>query len=335
LNQKKIDYLLIELDGTEDKSKLGANATLAVSMALCRAGADAKNLPLYHYLADIYYNRTLTSYNKEFFFPLPCFNVINGGAHAGNDLDIQEFMLVPQGKTFSDNLRKGVEVYYHLKEILKKEFGKQAINLGDEGGFAPSIGSAEEALMLITKAIKKAGYSGKVKIGLDVAATEFFKNNKYYLENQELDTEGLINFYKKLIDKFPIVFIEDPFAEEDFKSFSRFKKEVGGKIVILGDDLLTTNVKRIKNANKKEACNGTIIKPNQIGTITETIEAVKLAKSYKWKILVSHRSGDTPDPFIADLAIGVGADFIKSGAPARGERVAKYNQLLRIEEKTK
>ncbi len=335
LNQRKLDSFLIELDGTEDKSKLGANTILAVSMALCRAGADAKNLPLYHYLADVYYNRTLTSYNKKFSFPLPCFNVINGGAHAGNDLDVQEFMLVPQGKTFSDNLRKGVEVYHCLKEILKKEFGKQAVNLGDEGGFAPSIGSAEEALTLITKAIKKAGYSGKVKIGLDVAATEFFKNGKYHLENQKLDTKELINFYKKLIDKFPIVFIEDPFAEEDFKSFSQFKKEVGDKIVILGDDLLTTNVKRIKNANKKEACNGTIIKPNQIGTVTETIEAVKLAKSYKWKILVSHRSGDTPDSFIADLAIGVGADFIKSGAPARGERVAKYNQLLRIEEKTK
>jgi len=335
LNQKKLDSLLIDLDGTDDKSKLGANATLAVSMALCRAGADAKNLPLYNYLADVYYNKTLTSYNKKFSLPVPCFNVINGGAHAGNNLDVQEFMLVPQAKTFSNNLRKGVEVYHSLKNILRKEFGKQAINLGDEGGFAPAVNSAEEALSIITKAIKDAGYSGKVKIGLDVAATEFFKKGKYHLEGKDFNSEELIDFYKKLINKFPIVFIEDPFSENDFKGFSRFKKEVGDKIVILGDDLLTTNVKRIKKANRENACNGTIIKPNQIGTITEAIEAIKLAKSYGWKILVSHRSGDTPDSFIADLAVGGGADFIKSGAPARGERIAKYNQLLRIEEKVK
>jgi enolase len=335
LNQKKLDSLLIDLDGTDDKSKLGANATLAVSMALCRAGADAKNLPLYNYLADVYYNKTLTSYNKKFSLPVPCFNVINGGAHAGNNLDVQEFMLVPQAKTFSNNLRKGVEVYHSLKNILRKEFGKQAINLGDEGGFAPAVNSAEEALGIITKAIKDAGYSGKVKIGLDVAATEFFKKGKYHLEGKDFNSEELIDFYKKLINKFPIVFIEDPFSENDFEGFSLFKKEVGDKIVILGDDLLTTNVKRIKKANRENACNGTIIKPNQIGTITEAIEAIKLAKSYGWKILVSHRSGDTPDSFIADLAVGAGADFIKSGAPARGERIAKYNQLLRIEEKVK
>jgi enolase len=335
LNQKKLDSLLIDLDGTKDKSKLGANALLAVSMAICRAGADAKHIPLYHYIADIYHNKTLTSYNKKLFLPIPCFNVINGGAHAGNNLDIQEFMLVPQAKTFSSNLRKGVEVYHSLKEILKKEFGKQAVNLGDEGGFAPPIEKAEESLELIMRAINKAGYSGKIKIGLDVAATELLSKNKYCLEGKEFSSGELVDFYEKLIKKFPIIFIEDPFGEKDFKGFSELNKKIGGKVIILGDDLLTTNTERIKKAQVKKACNGTIIKPNQIGTVTEAIQAIKLAKSYNWKVLVSHRSGDTEDSFISDLAVGAGADFIKSGAPARAERTAKYNQLLRIEERIK
>lgn len=332
LNQRKIDSLMIKLDGTEDKSCLGANAIIAVSMALCRAGASAKNITLYNYIADLYYDKTLTSYNKKFLIPTPCFNIINGGAHAGNDLDIQEFMLVPQGKSFSENLRYGSEIYHELKEILGRRFGKLATSLGDEGGFAPPLKSARESLELIKEAIKRAGYSKKIKIGLDVAATQFYKDKKYYLEGNKFNSNQLIDFYKKLAKEFPILFIEDPFAEEDFKSFKDIEKSFGGKVFILGDDLLVTNSKRIKRAQKMKACSGTIIKPNQVGTITEVIEAVKLAKSHDWKILVSHRSGDTTDSFIADLAVGVGADFIKSGAPARGERVAKYNRLLRIEE---
>lgn len=332
LNQKKIDSLMIKLDGTEDKSHLGANAIIAVSMALCRAGASAKNLALYNYIADLYYNKVLTSYNRKFFIPTPCFNIINGGAHAGNDLDVQEFMLIPQNKSFSENLRYGSEIYHSLKGILEKRFGKLATNLGDEGGFAPPLKNARESLELIRKAIKEAGLSREIKIGLDVAATQFYKDRKYYLEGKEFNSTQLVNFYKELIKEFPILFIEDPFAEEDFKSFKSLEESLRGKVFILGDDLLVTNAKRIKKAQKMRACSGTIIKPNQVGTITEVIEAVRLAKSYDWKVLVSHRSGDTTDSFISDLAVGIGADFIKSGAPARGERVAKYNRLLEIEE---
>jgi len=332
LNQKKIDSLMIKLDGTKDKSRLGANAIIAVSMAICRAGASAKNLTLYNYIADLYYNKVLTSYNRKFSMPIPCFNVINGGAHAGNDLDVQEFMLIPQNKSFSENLRYGSETYTSLKRVLEKRFGKLATNLGDEGGFAPPIENTREGLELIKEAVEKAGFSKKIKIGLDVAATQFYKDRKYCLEGNKFSSFQLANFYKELIKEFPILFIEDPFAEEDFKGFKNLEELLNGEVFVLGDDLLVTNVKRIKKAQRMKACSGTIIKPNQVGTITEVIEAVKLAKSHDWKVLVSHRSGDTVDSFISDLAVGIGADFIKSGAPARGERVVKYNRLLKIQE---
>ena len=310
--QKKIDKLLIKLDGTEDKSNLGANAILAVSIAVCRAGAFARKKPLYKHISKLAKTARGRASGK---MPKPCFNVINGGAHAGNKLDIQEFMIIPQSETFKNNLKKGVQIYHSLKEAVSKEYGKQSTNLGDEGGFAPKIADSLKALDLLKRVIKNQN----IKIGLDVAASQF-KKNKYD-----------VKFYQNLIKRYPIIFIEDPFNEEDWESFEKIIAELGKKITIVGDDLLTTNINRIRLAYIKKACNGVIIKPNQIGTVTETLQAVKLAKLYKWKIIVSHRSGETLDDFIADLAVGVGADYIKSGAPARGERLAKYNRLLKIE----
>jgi len=323
LNQKEIDYLMIKLDGTINKSRLGGNAILAVSMAVCRAGTEALNKPLYQYISELY--------GGEISLPVPCFNVVNGGVHAGNNFSIQEFMVVPQQVKFADNLQQGVETYHSLKNILKDKFGKESINLGDEGGFAPDLKGAEEALSLILKASEKAGYGSKTSIGLDAAAS-CFHNKNYHFEGNKLNTEELLDFYKKIIDKFPIIFIEDPFAENDLDGFQKITRMIDNKVFILGDDLLTTNIESIRKAKSNGACSGAIIKPNQVGTVTETLEAAKEAKSYGWKILVSHRSGDTCDSFISDLAVGIGADFIKSGAPARGERVSKYNRLLEIEE---
>lgn len=328
--QKEIDELMIKLDGTKDKSKLGANAILPVSMAVCRAGAASKDLSLYKYISQIY--RGSPPVNLTLMVPTPCFNIINGGTHAGNKLDIQEFMIVPQKKLFSENLRAASEIYQGLKKILKNNFGEQAINVGDEGGFAPPISHASEALNLISQALKNYP---DTKIGLDCAASQYWKDKKYQLEGAVFTKEGLLIFYEDLIKKYPIIFLEDPFSENDWQGFQEITKKLSNKIIIVGDDLLCTNPRRIKEAEKKNACRGAIIKPNQIGTITETIEAVKLAKSFNWKIIISHRSGDTCDDFISDLAVGVGADFIKSGAPARGERLAKYNRLLKIEEEIK
>ena len=361
INQIKIDGIINKLDGTKDKSRLGANSALAVSMAVCRAGAEAKSVPLYQHLADIYSEKILIFSKKKFSLPTPCFNVINGGAHAGNQLDVQEFMVVPQMDSFAKNLEEGVKIYQCLKGLLKDKFGKSAVNLGDEGGFAPSLKRTQDCLSLIMTAAKKVGSTKKIKIGLDVAASQFYlpphhnigsrgRNKKYHFEGKKFNSDQLLNFYKNLIKKFPIIFLEDPFDEEDCAGFQKAQKTIGKKVfrsrgaskvlvrdevLILGDDFLTTNIERITRAYREEACSGTIIKPNQIGTVIETIEAAKLAKSYDWKILVSHRSGDTADSFIADLAVGVNADFIKSGAPARGERVAKYNRLLEIEEEIK
>lgn len=330
---KEIDQILIDLDGTENKSKLGANAILAVSIACLRAGAATQNLPLYFYLSK------LTGGDPLQTLPRPCFNVLEGGVHAGNELDIQEFMIVPVSGTC---LTPGVEIYHQLKNILEKKFGPQATNVGDEGGFAPPLKKTREALDLITKAIKKAGYERKAKIGLDCAASEFFQNGKYNFEGKKLTGEELLKFYQEVIRDYPILFLEDPFSQEDWDSWKRFgvfynsvrsSQIIEKGFFMVGDDLTVTNPKRIKMAKEKNICNGIILKPNQIGTVSETLQAAKLAKEFGWKIIVSHRSGDTCDDFIADLAVGIGADFIKAGAPARGERVAKYNRLLRIEEK--
>jgi len=328
--QKEIDEILIELDGTQNKSKLGANSICGVSLAVCKAGANAKNLPLYKYIRMLC-GLGATTYK----IPMPSFNIINGGAHAGNDLDFQEFMVCAKGKRFSENLRVGVEIYHKLREMILKKYGKLAINVGDEGGFSPPIDSPGVAIDLISKAIKGLNYQKKASIFLDVAASHFFDGTLYKTKVKNFDGKELANFYFELIEKYQIESIEDPFSQEDFDSWRYFFSKIKEKHIntlIMGDDLTVTNPERIKMAHQKNLCNAVIIKINQIGTVTEAIEAVKLARSFGWKIMVSHRSGETTDDFIADLAVGVDADFIKAGAPARGERVAKYNRLLEIEE---
>jgi len=322
LDQERIDKIMIDLDGTENKSKLGANAILPVSIAVCRAGATAKGIPLYRHVNQCHENRS-----RDIRLPRPCFNIINGGAHANNNLEIQEFMIIPQEKSFAKNLKVGKAVFKKLKVILKKNFGRKGIVMGDEGGFSPPIFNDIESLDFIIKAIN--GYN--VKIGLDCAASQFYLKEKYRIDDKIFNRDALLEFYKDIVKKYPIIFIEDPFFEKDIKGFSEITKELGKKINIIGDDLLVTNIKKIKQAKNKKACSGAIIKPNQIGTVTETLEAVRLVKSYKWKVIVSHRSGETLDDFIADLAVGVGADFIKSGAPTKPERLVKYNRLLKIE----
>jgi len=326
--QKRIDDLMIKLDGTENKSKLGANAVLAVSMAVCRAGATTKNFPLWKYLSQLMEVRLPSMPIVKLSLPVPSVLMIEGGAHAGNELDFQEFMILPQVKPFSKALQIASEIYQELKNIIKEKYIDLAINVGDEGGFAPPARVPEEALELILKAAKNLGYQNKIKIILDVAASQFYTDGKYKMRFGVFTSEGLLNYYSDLIQKYPVIGLEDPFSEEDGEGWHMLKS----KILVIGDDLLATNPERIKLAKKKNACNGAIIKPNQIGTVSEAIEAAKLAKSYSWKIMVSHRSGETNDDFIADFAVGIGADFIKAGAPARGERVAKYNRLLRIEE---
>jgi len=356
--QKEIDNLMIKLDGTKNKSKLGANAILAVSMACCRAGAAAKNIPLYQYIREI---GNLKLEIGNFKIPAPSVLLIEGGAHAGNELDFQEFMIVPKIKSFKESLRVASEIYHQLKTLIKQKYIDLAINVGDEGGFAPPVRVPKEALNLILKAAKNLNYQNKIKIILDIAASQFSidpirnaKQNrktkkkadkisngvdeKYKMKFGVFTSEGLLRYYLDLIQKYPILGLEDPFSEEDWEGWRKFKSKVKSqksKVLIIGDDLTVTNPNRIKLAYKGKACNAIILKPNQIGTITEAIEAGRLAKSYGWKVMVSHRSGDTGDDFISDLAVGIGADFIKAGAPARGERVAKYNRLLRIEEELK
>lgn len=339
-----------EIDNFLEPKKFGANATTPVSLAVCRAGAFAKNLPLYQYIKEISNHSPSTDglgpaslkkggglKSQISNLSKPCFNVINGGVHAGNELDFQEFMVVPQAKTFSKNLQIAVEIYQQLKEIIKEKYGDLAINLGDEGGFAPPLRAPEEALNLILETVKNLGYQKKIKIILDIAASQFYQEEKYQLRIGPFTKEGLLNYYLDLIKKYPILGLEDPFAEDDWPSWQMLMSDVNiksqkSKLLIIGDDLLVTNPKRMKMAKERNVCNGAIIKINQIGTVSEAIKAAKLAKSYGWKIMVSHRSGETNDDFIADFAVGIGADFIKAGAPARGERVAKYNRLLEIEE---
>ncbi len=329
--QKKIDDMMIKLDGTENKSKLGANAILPVSMAVCRAGAAVKNISLYKHISEISNLKFQVPYFK---MPSPCLNIVNGGAHSNNNLDIQEFMIIPQGNNFAENLQMSTEIYHCLESIFEKKFGVGAVSLGDEGGFSSIIFGAEDAIDLIMEAVNHKKYGEKIKLGLDCAATYFKKWNsdEYFLENRELSTESLLGFYQRLVDEYPIVFLEDPFAEKDFKGFKEIQQALGEKILIVGDDLICTNPKMIKKAKEEKLCNGMIVKMNQIGTISETLVSAALAKSFGWKIITSHRSGDTCDDFIADLAVGIGSDFIKSGAPVRGERVAKYNRLLKIEQ---
>ena len=325
-DQYKIDSIILKLDGTNNKRRLGANAILGVSLAVCRAGAKESKLPLWRYIAHIYNN------HKKPFIPQPLFNILNGGIHAGNKLSVQEFMIAPHARTFSKKLRMASETYHVLKSILREQIGISATNVGDEGGFAPPFHLTKQALEAEVKAIKKSGYKGKIGIVLDVAASQLFRSGSYRMDGKLMKKTALLKYYQNLVKKYPLLGIEDPFDEEDWDSFERINRLSGRKIRIIGDDLLVTNPRRIKKAGRLNACNTLLLKLNQIGTVSEAMEAAYLARNYHWKIVVSHRSGETCDDFIADFAVGIGSDFIKAGAPARGERVVKYNRLLEIEE---
>ncbi len=326
---RSIDQLMFDLDGSgPSKKNLGANAILAVSMAVTRAGAVEKNIPLYQHIAEL-------GNKNKYVFPVPSFNVINGGEHGGNDLDIQEFMILPVGaKSFREALVTGVEVYQNLKNIIKDKYGRPAINVGDEGGFAPNLSHTSEAIDLIMSAIQKAGHENEVKIGFDAAASEFYNKEKdaYNYEGKVVSADELLDKYMDIINTYPVVTFEDPFDEEDFESFAKMVNKIGDKVQIVGDDLLVTNVERIKKAISLNASNALLLKVNQIGSVSESIDAYKLSKDNNWGVMVSHRSGETEDSFISDLVVGLSTGEIKTGAPCRGERLAKYNQLLRIEE---
>ncbi len=323
LNQIEVDKTLIELDGTPNKSFLGANATLGVSVAVVKAAANGLGIPLYRYIGGVN-SRVL---------PVPFMNVINGGAHAGNDLAIQEFMIVPKNfETFKDALFAGVEVYMELRDILRKELGRNAVNVGDEGGFAPPLSTSEEALNYLVRAIEEVGYSGKVFLALDCAASGFYDGNNYKIDGKTLSPGELMDYYSELLSKYPIVSVEDPFFEEDWESLREFTAKFGGKVQVVGDDYFVTNVDRLKRGIEIGAGNALLLKVNQIGTLTEALEAAEVAFKSGYGVMVSHRSGETTDDFIADLAVALNSGQIKTGAPARGERVAKYNRLLRIEE---
>ena len=324
-DQIGIDQLMIELDGTPNKGKLGANAILGVSLAVAKAAANYFGLPLYQYIGGVN--------AKE--LPVPMMNILNGGAHADNNVDIQEFMVLPVGAdSFSEGLRMGAEIFHNLKAVLKARGLNTAV--GDEGGFAPNLKSNEEALAVIIEAIEKAGYKPgqDVFLGLDVAATEMYKDGKYELagEGVTYTADEMIAFYQKLVDKYPIITIEDGLSEDDWEGWAKLTETLGKKIQLVGDDLFVTNTERLDQGIQKGVANSILIKVNQIGTLTETLDAIEMAKRAGYTAVVSHRSGETDDTTIADLSVATNAGQIKTGAPSRTDRVAKYNQLLRIEE---
>ncbi|CAH1112794.1 unnamed protein product [Psylliodes chrysocephalus] len=328
--QEKIDQFLIDLDGTADKSKFGTNAILGISLAVCKAGAAKRGLPLYRHIADL-------AGIKDLVMPVPAFNVINGGAHTGTKLAMQGFMILPTGATsFAEAMKMGTETYHHLRALVKEQY--QMDSVGDEGGFAPNISDAKDALNLLTTAIANAGYVGRIEIAIDAAGTQLFKEGLYDLDFKNpssnkgkwMKPEELFNLYKSYIDSYPIASIQDPFEQDDFDAWTNMTKQV--QIQIVGDDLTVTNAKRIQKAVDSSACNCLLLMLNQIGTITESIKAHLLAKSNGWGTMVSTRSGETEDTFIADLVVGLSTGQIKAGAPCRSERLAKYNQILRIEE---
>ncbi|TFB50886.1 phosphopyruvate hydratase [Cryobacterium tagatosivorans] len=322
-DQRIIDAVLTQMDGTENKERLGANAILGVSLAVAKAAASSSGLPLFRYLGG----------PNAHTLPVPLMNIINGGSHADNDVDIQEFMIVPIGaESFSEALRWGVETYHALKALLKSK--GLSTGLGDEGGFAPNLPSNRAALDLIVEAISNAGYTpGKdIALALDCAATEFFKDGAYHFEGKKLTAQELVGYYAELVRAYPLVSIEDPLEEEDWDGWVHLTAELGDKVQIVGDDLFVTNPVRLARGLKEKAANSILVKVNQIGTLTETLDAVALAQRAGYTAILSHRSGETEDTTIADLAVATDAGQIKTGAPARSERVAKYNQLLRIEE---
>ena len=325
-DQLFVDNLLISLDGTENKSNLGANATLAVSLACLKCLAEANNKELYEYVS-----------NRSVSVPIPMINIINGGAHAVNNIDIQEFMIMPVMKTIKERIRAASEVFHALKKLLS--INNYAVGVGDEGGFAPNLENNQMALDFIMEAIKKAGYKPGVDIfiALDIAASELYnKDTKTYkLDNKELSTDELMKYYIELINNYPILSIEDPFYENDFDALAKFTKLVNNRIMVVGDDYFVTNEKYLQKGIEMKAGNAILLKANQIGTITEMTKTIMLAKKNNYKTIISHRSGETEDTFIADLAVGMAIPFIKTGSMCRGERIAKYNRLLRIEEKLK
>lgn len=323
--QREIDELLIKLDGTPNKSKLGANAMLGVSLACARAAAIEKGVPIYKYLGK----------NSPNLLPTPCLNVLNGGMHADNNVDIQEFMIVPTGaESFREGLRMAAETYQTLKGVLKEK--KLSTGVGDEGGFAPNLTSNEEAIKVIIDAIQAAGYTKgeDICLGLDVAASNLFKDGKYSMqsEGKVLTAEQMVDYYSMLTEKYPIIFIEDGLAEDDWEGWKLLTERLGKKIRLIGDDLFVTNPERLKKGINMRVANSILIKLNQIGTVTETLDTIKMAEEAGYTTLISHRSGETEDAFISDLAVATSAGKIKTGAPCRSERTCKYNQLLRIEE---
>ncbi|MED6215955.1 Beta-enolase [Stylosanthes scabra] len=330
--QSQIDQAMIDLDKTEKKAELGANAILAVSIAACKAGAAEKEVPLYRHIADLFGKASPM-------LPVPAFTVISGGKHAGNNLAIQEIMILPTGASrFVEALQMGTETYHHLKAVITEKYGTHDCNVGESGGFAPNVSSFREALDLVKEAIRRAGYTDKIKIALDVAATNFCIGTRYDLDFKSpqksgqnfLSAEDMVELYRELCTDFPIVSIEDPFDKEDWEHIKRFSST--GICQVVGDDFLMSNSKRIERAILEYACNALLLKINQVGTVTEVIEVVKQAKEAHWGVVTSHRCGETIDSFIADLAVGLSVGQIKAGAPCRGERLEKYIQLLRIEE---
>lgn len=330
--QSQIDQAMIDLDKTEKKGELGANAILAVSIAACKAGAAEKEVPLYRHIAHLFGKTNLN-------LPVPAFTLISGGKHAGNNLAIQEIMILPIGaRRFEEAMQMGSETYHHLKAVITEKYGAQGCNVGEDGGFAPNISSFREGLELVKEAIGRTGYNEKIKIAIDVAATDFCIGTKYDLHFKSPNKSGqnfksgedMIEMYKELCADYPIVSIEDPFDKEDWELVKYFSGL--GICQVVGDELLTSNPKRIEKAIREVACNALLLKANQLGTVTETIEVVKMAKDANWGVVISQRSGETEDSFIADLSVGLAAGQIKAGAPCRGERLAKYNQLIRIEE---
>lgn len=324
--QARIDRTMIQLDGTSNKSKLGANAILAVSMAIARAGAQVSGLPLYRYLGGAYAH----------LLPVPMMNIINGGSHADNNIDIQEFMIQPvAASSFSEALRMGSEIFHTLKKILHQDH--LTTSVGDEGGFAPNLKSNEEAIQKILSAIEKAGYKPReqVKIALDVAATEFYKEGKYEFEEKMMTSIELIDIYESWIQKYPISSIEDGLAEDDWDGWKTMTQRLGNKVQLVGDDLFVTNPKRLMEGIQKQIANAILIKVNQIGSVTETLECIHMARTHNYNFVISHRSGESEDAFIADLAVAANGGQIKTGSLSRTDRIAKYNQLLRIEQELK
>lgn len=330
--QEKLDRKMIKVDGTDNESSLGANAILGVSLAVCRAAAFEKNIPLYQHIKESFGFKF-----DEFKLPVPMFNVLNGGKHSDSGLSIQEYKIIPNGvQTFKEQLRAGSEIFHELAKLLLAD--GQSTAVGDEGGFAPKLESNAKALEVINLAIEKAGYQkgDQVNLGVDAAATSFFEaqENQYFFqpENVKLSREMLVNIYAEWIQKYSVISVEDGLSEDDWEGWRMMEEKIGKKVMLIGDDLLVTKVERLKEAIKEKACNAVLIKVNQAGTLWETIETVKLAQKNKMKVIISHRSGETTDDFIADLAVGTNAEYIKSGSLSRGERICKYNRLLRIEE---